>query len=150
LKNYILRIYQYKKNNPGRFVGVVEEPQRKEKKAFTNFQELWEILDLRQQKETDKNNKSWKLSEESRRHIRKDAVLFTGYSTNSSLEEIISNGVITNISKSGICLLTPEALNKGENVLVKCHTNSVVRRATVRWSKQYKDCHCRAGLEFME
>jgi hypothetical protein len=44
LKNYILRIYQYKKNNPGRFVGVVEEPERKEKKAFTNLDELWEIL----------------------------------------------------------------------------------------------------------
>jgi hypothetical protein len=44
LKNYILRIYQYKKNNPGRFVGLVEEPQRKGKKAFTTFSELWEIL----------------------------------------------------------------------------------------------------------
>jgi hypothetical protein len=44
LKNYILRIYQYKKNNPHRFVGTVEEPEKKEKRAFTNLDELWEIL----------------------------------------------------------------------------------------------------------
>jgi hypothetical protein len=28
----------------GSIVGIVEEPERKEKKAFTSFSELWEIL----------------------------------------------------------------------------------------------------------
>jgi hypothetical protein len=44
LKNYILRIYRQKRNNPRSIVGIVEEPERKEKKAFTSFSELWEIL----------------------------------------------------------------------------------------------------------
>jgi len=56
LKNYILRIYQYKKNDPHRFVGVVDEPDKKEKRAFTNLDELWDILNPGQRKEPQKTN----------------------------------------------------------------------------------------------
>ena len=45
---YIIRIYRHEKKKPHNFVGIVEEVDpkrdRKEKKAFTNFDELWEIL----------------------------------------------------------------------------------------------------------
>ena len=46
MKNYILRIYRQKRNNPRGIVGVVEEPEKKDKKAFTNLDELGEILNL--------------------------------------------------------------------------------------------------------
>jgi len=42
--NYVVRIYRFKKDNPRHLVGVVEEVGIKEKKAFTNYDELWDIL----------------------------------------------------------------------------------------------------------
>ena len=45
--DYIVRIYRFDKKNPRHLVGVVEEIGTKGKKAFTNYDELWEILSLR-------------------------------------------------------------------------------------------------------
>lgn len=42
--DYIVRIYRLDKKNPRHLVGVVEEVGVKGKKAFTNYEELWEIL----------------------------------------------------------------------------------------------------------
>jgi hypothetical protein len=44
VKSYILRIYRFDSKKPGRLVGLAEEVGAKEKKAFTNLQELWDIL----------------------------------------------------------------------------------------------------------
>ncbi len=44
LKNYIIRIYRQEEDNPRKIVGVVEEPEIDGKKAFTNLDELWQIL----------------------------------------------------------------------------------------------------------
>ncbi len=42
--DYIVRIYRFQKDKPRHLVGVVEEVGVKGKKAFTNYDELWEIL----------------------------------------------------------------------------------------------------------
>ena len=42
--NYVVRIYRFDENNPRHLVGVVEEVGVKGKKAFTNYDELWDIL----------------------------------------------------------------------------------------------------------
>ena len=42
--NYVVRIYRFDKKHPRSLVGVVEEVGLKGKKAFTNYDELWEIL----------------------------------------------------------------------------------------------------------
>jgi hypothetical protein len=52
--NYVVRIYRFKENNPRSLVGVVEEVGIKGKKAFTNYDELWEILNF------PKNTKAWR------------------------------------------------------------------------------------------
>ncbi|MDH5604969.1 MAG: hypothetical protein OEY51_13555 [Cyclobacteriaceae bacterium] len=44
MKSYVIRIYRCDENKPRNLVGVVEEVGVKEKKAFTNIDELWEIL----------------------------------------------------------------------------------------------------------
>jgi hypothetical protein len=44
LKKYILSIYRGEKDKPKSLVGVVEEVGVQGKKAFTNLDELWEIL----------------------------------------------------------------------------------------------------------
>ncbi len=41
---YLIHVYRFKKNNPGALVGVVEEVGAKVKKAFRNYDDLWEIL----------------------------------------------------------------------------------------------------------
>ncbi len=44
LATYIVRIYRWKKGKPRGFVGVVEQVGVKGRKAFTDYDELWEIL----------------------------------------------------------------------------------------------------------
>jgi hypothetical protein len=44
LSNYIIRIYRRDKNDPRLIVGIVEKVGTKEKKGFTSFDELREIL----------------------------------------------------------------------------------------------------------
>ena len=42
--NYVVRVYRFEKDNPRTLIGVVEEVGVKGKKAFTNYDELWDIL----------------------------------------------------------------------------------------------------------
>ncbi len=42
--NYIIRLYRFEKDNPRNLVGLVEIVGRKGRMAFTNMDELWEIL----------------------------------------------------------------------------------------------------------
>ena len=44
MKSYVVRIYRFEEKHPLSLVGVVEEVGVKGKKAFTNIDELWEIL----------------------------------------------------------------------------------------------------------
>jgi len=46
MNSYLVRIYRRTQDNPRLLVGVVEEPGVKEKKAFHNLYELWDILNL--------------------------------------------------------------------------------------------------------
>ena len=61
MTSYLVRIYRKADNNPRMLVGVVEEPGIKEKKAFHNLYELWDILNpvkrTRPQIKTNKNSK---------------------------------------------------------------------------------------------
>lgn len=46
MDTYIVRIYRFQKDNPRSLVGTVEsvEANKREKSAFSNVDELWEIL----------------------------------------------------------------------------------------------------------
>lgn len=49
METHVVRIYRYEKNNPKRLVGIVETIGEggegdEVKKAFTNLDELWQIL----------------------------------------------------------------------------------------------------------
>ncbi len=44
MESYLVRIYRRQENNPRLLIGVVEEPGVKEKRAFQNVYELWDIL----------------------------------------------------------------------------------------------------------
>lgn len=44
LNTYIVRVYRRKNGFPHSLVGVVEEVGKNEKKAFSNLDDLWDIL----------------------------------------------------------------------------------------------------------
>ncbi len=46
VESYIVRIYRFQKDNPRNLVGIVEsvEGEKRGKRAFTNFDDLWHIL----------------------------------------------------------------------------------------------------------
>ena len=44
MDSYLVRIYRKAENNPRMLIGVVEEVGAKDKKAFNNLYELWDIL----------------------------------------------------------------------------------------------------------
>ena len=60
MDSYLVRIYRKAENNPRMLVGVVEEPGVKEKKAFHNLYELWDILNpiKREQTQVRRNKNS--------------------------------------------------------------------------------------------
>jgi hypothetical protein len=57
MENYIVRIYQRKKDDPYAYVGVVEEAGMKGKQAFTNVEELYEILKPKKKHKQSRSNK---------------------------------------------------------------------------------------------
>ncbi|MDH4027638.1 MAG: hypothetical protein OEU95_02250 [Nitrospirota bacterium] len=44
VNSYIVRIYRGGKDEPHSVVGIVEDVGAEDKKAFTNYEELWEIM----------------------------------------------------------------------------------------------------------
>jgi len=47
VQTYIVRIYRCEKDNPHGLLGVVEEAGKAARKAFTDYDELWQILNFR-------------------------------------------------------------------------------------------------------
>lgn len=44
MNSYIVRIYRAEKDRPRHLVGIVEEVGKEDKRAFTNIDDLWSIL----------------------------------------------------------------------------------------------------------
>ncbi len=44
MKEFIIRLYRFEKDNPRNLVGVVEVVGKKGRMGFTTMDELWEIL----------------------------------------------------------------------------------------------------------
>ena len=59
--SYLVRVYRFKKDKPWSLVGLVEETGTKGRRAFTNYDELWEILN-NPQKERPKERENHRLS----------------------------------------------------------------------------------------
>jgi hypothetical protein len=149
VKTYIVKIYRQPPDSPRNTVGIVEEVGISGKKAFNTFDELWEIVNATKQKKRVAMRLPRPSDGEKRRHRRSEASYFTGYLMELQPGGAVLNGVIANISKSGVCLLTSKALNEGESILLKSDDSSPAQKAAVRWCRQYKNFHYRAGLEFV-
>ncbi len=47
MDHYIVRVYRFRKKDPRRLVGTVEHVGAQGKMAFTNYDELWDIITSR-------------------------------------------------------------------------------------------------------
>lgn len=74
MTSYLVRIYRKANNNPRMLVGIVEEVGLKEKRAFSNLYELWDILNpVKRIKRTPKKNTN---SKNNRNGKKADAMLY--------------------------------------------------------------------------
>jgi|WetSurMetagenome_2_1015567.scaffolds.fasta_scaffold1414239_1 hypothetical protein len=85
-----------------------------------------------------------------RRHRRSNIATAVEYALDPLHTDETSDGVIADISESGLCLLTTTPLNKGQEIVIKINPSAFSQTAVVRWSKRYDALYCRAGLEFIE
>ncbi len=45
MDSYVVRVYRQEKDNPRMLVGTIEKVGKRGRAAFTNMDELWEIVD---------------------------------------------------------------------------------------------------------
>jgi len=60
------------------------------------------------------------------------------------------DGLIMDISDSGVCILTTSHLNDRERIIIEDKSSSSGKLAIVRWSEKYDDMFYKIGLEFTE
>lgn len=102
METYIVRIYRFEEENPRSLVGIVEsvEGGRRERRSFTGFEDLWEILNARMLKAdvrkkpvrklkapepaisidvTKRKRRKMKVTIDARRLSKAERTLLTGY-----------------------------------------------------------------------
>ena len=72
--SYIVRIYRFQKNKPRALLGIVEEVGKKGKKAFTHYDDLWEILNLAKGLQFQEGEEGEKVPGRKKRHQRRKEV----------------------------------------------------------------------------
>ena len=72
------------------------------------------------------------------------------YSLAPSIIENTYDGVVTDISDSGACLLTTSPLKNRQRIIMLDKSCPVEKAAIVRWSEKYDDMFYKIGLEFIE
>ena len=86
---------------------------------------------------------------EKRRDSRSYIITTVEYTVGSPTLDEIFDGIIANISESGICLLTPNPLSKGQKITIKNNISPFSRTAIVCWSEKYNHFYYKTGLEFL-
>lgn len=64
--------------------------------------------------------------------------------------EQIRIGATMNVSDTGMCVVSSTHLTEGECILIKNELPLASRKAVVRWSKNFQQNFCKAGLKFSE
>ena len=72
------------------------------------------------------------------------------YSLAPSTIEKTYEGVLTDISDSGACLLASSHLKERQRIIIRDKSSSFEQAAIVRWSQKYDDMLNKIGLEFIE
>jgi hypothetical protein len=69
------------------------------------------------------------------------------------IEPLMTNetfyGVVVNVSESGLCILTNDLLNKGQQIRITDNGLAINKSAVVSWTEKYNDLYYRVGLELL-
>jgi hypothetical protein len=58
-------------------------------------------------------------------------------------------GVVVNVNESGLCILTNDLLNKGQQIRITDNGHTINKSAVVRWTEKYNDLYYKVGLELL-
>jgi hypothetical protein len=141
LESYVVRIYRGEKDDPRSFVGIVEEVGVADKRAFTNFEELWNILNAIHDKSVRSENSEFPSVKFERfvtkkrndMRIKKDiSFVFTHNERNYNANTV-------DFCKNGLCIRIPDKtpLKVGETVDLQVRNSNV--KAEVRWVDDKSD-----------
>jgi hypothetical protein len=86
---------------------------------------------------------------EKRKYGRRYIVATLEYVLDPLIADEIYDGVIADISDSGLCILTTDRLMEGQAIKLKNALPLSSQSATVRWSERYNNLYYRAGLELV-
>jgi hypothetical protein len=83
-----------------------------------------------------------------RKHRRMHVTSTVEYVFSHSSQNDNYDGVVADVSESGLCLFTAEPLSKGQAIIIQNHILAAPRTATVRWSEKFNNLYYKAGVEF--
>jgi hypothetical protein len=130
VESFIVRIYRGEKDNPRSFVGIVEEVGVEEKKAFTNLDELWKILNSIKHELTKPATRILlKKEDENRREVRTSKEIPFPFIFNK--RKLKAETV--NISNHGLSIRINENISLQAGNIVSLQTNDKSQKATLMW-----------------
>jgi hypothetical protein len=89
------------------------------------------------------------ISSEKRRHERRNTVIPIEYLVDRLNTDDAFEGVVADVSESGLCLLTSCPLREGQKIEIKNNELPALRSASVRWIRNDSELYNKVGLEFV-
>ena len=85
---------------------------------------------------------------ERRTSRRDDLTQMVRYAPSPHTSDTVLRGLIKDYSNSGLCLIAPQALDEGQEIVVNSVIMPYSKRAVVRWHQAVGNATYRVGLEF--
>lgn len=149
MQSYIIRVYRGDKKHPQDLVGIVEEVGIKEKKAFANFDELWDILiSIKNKSRHSKQNKRLLCNhDEKRSEARMNKQIPCVVICNK--QKI--NAETFNCSENGIGITIPVKIPFAIGEKLNCRIQNSELKAELKWADQKSERSVTfAGLEIVD
>ncbi len=150
MESYIIRIYRGDHKHPRDIVGIVEEVGVKEKKAFTNLDELYDILKFIKEKPGQQKRKKIFLSDhyedERRNEVRKTKEIPCTLICNK--KNVKAETV--NCSRNGVAIKISDSISLPVGDTLKFKMKGSDLKAQVKWIDHKSEPPVtRAGLEII-
>jgi PilZ domain len=87
---------------------------------------------------------------EKRKYQRRDLMQIVQYALTPLDSDTILKGVIKDYSHSGICLIAPQVLEEGQEIIVSSFVMPSSKKGVVKWQQAYGDANYKVGLEFTQ
>lgn len=133
MESYIIRIYRGERDSPRSFVGILEEVDSEEKKAFANLEELWNILNSIKISPPHQSNVIRLKSEKDKRmkSRTKREIPFVFIHNRRRID-----GCVLDYSQSGLSLQINQRIDLSVGSLVRMQVKNSKAQAEVRWAYQ--------------